>query len=114
MSSRRSHHAANTPAYAGLPTERLKYAPSMPHCRPMMNTRPQMTSVEETMRIPAWRSASPKKCSTRPEDLADDPPGELRDVAEARDPVARDGKPAAHQRRFASSGLVASSVCVKT
>src|SRR5271165_1914289 len=31
----------------------------------MMNTRPQMTRVEETIRIPAWRSASPKKRNTR-------------------------------------------------
>src|SRR5450755_2460406 len=37
----------------------------MPHCRPMMNTRPQITSVEETIRIPAWRSVSPKNRSTR-------------------------------------------------
>ena len=39
----------------------------MPHCRPMMKTRPQMTSVEERIRIPAWRSASPKKRKTRSE-----------------------------------------------
>src|SRR5437764_3428349 len=31
----------------------------------MMNTRPQITSVEETIRIPDWRSASPKNFSTR-------------------------------------------------
>src|SRR5947209_19225735 len=31
----------------------------------MMKTRPQMTSVEETMRMPDWRSASPKNLSTR-------------------------------------------------
>ena len=37
----------------------------MPHCRPMMNTRPQITIVEERMRMPAWRSASPKKRKTR-------------------------------------------------
>ena len=38
----------------------------MPHVpRPMMNTSPQMTSVEETIRMPDWRSASPKKRSTR-------------------------------------------------
>ena len=30
-----------------------------------MNTRPQITSVEETIRIPAWRSASPKNRNTR-------------------------------------------------
>src|SRR5215212_5413197 len=37
----------------------------MPHCRPMMKTRPQITSVEERIRIPDWRSASPKKRKTR-------------------------------------------------
>src|SRR3954469_23037657 len=37
----------------------------MPHCRPMMNTSPQMTSVEERIRMPDWRSASPKKRKTR-------------------------------------------------
>src|SRR5688572_13328785 len=32
-----------------------------------MNTRPQMTIVEPRIRIPAWRSASPKNRKTRPE-----------------------------------------------
>src|SRR5579884_3321256 len=31
----------------------------------MMNTSPQITSVEETIRIPAWRNASPKNRNTR-------------------------------------------------
>ena len=66
MISRRSHHALKTPALAGAPTERLKYAPSIPHWRPRMKQRPQITSVEPTIRIPAWRSASPKKRKTRP------------------------------------------------
>src|SRR5829696_2742418 len=65
MISRRSHHAANTPALAGAPTEREKYAPSMPHCRPRMKARPQMTSAEPMIRMPAWRNASPKKRKTR-------------------------------------------------
>ena len=30
----------------------------------MMNTSPQITSVEETIRMPDWRSASPKKRNT--------------------------------------------------
>ena len=51
----------------GAPTLREKYAPSIPHWRPRMNTRPQITSVEPRIRIPAWRSASPKKRKTRPE-----------------------------------------------
>src|SRR5215207_6810512 len=66
MISRRSHQALNTPAYAGAPTERLKYAPSMPHWSPRMKARPQITSAEPRIRMPAWRSASPKKCRTRP------------------------------------------------
>src|SRR5581483_3881462 len=31
----------------------------------MMNTSPQMTSVEPSTRIPAWRSVSPKNFNTR-------------------------------------------------
>src|ERR1700742_485923 len=65
MISRRSHHAEKTPAYAGAPTERLKYAPSMPHWRPRMNARPQITRAEPRIRMPPWRSASPKKRKTR-------------------------------------------------
>ncbi len=47
-----------------MPVDWVKYAPSIPHCRPMMKTRPQITSVEETIRIPACRSASPKYLKT--------------------------------------------------
>ncbi len=32
-----------------------------------MKTRPQITTAEPRIKIPAWRSASPKKWSTRPE-----------------------------------------------
>src|SRR5918992_5782891 len=38
----------------------------MPHCRPRMKARPQITSAEPRIRMPAWRSASPKKWNTRP------------------------------------------------
>ena len=31
-----------------------------------MNTIPQITSAEPRIRMPAWRSASPKKWNTRP------------------------------------------------
>ena len=31
-----------------------------------MNARPQITSAEPRIRMPAWRSASPKKWNTRP------------------------------------------------
>ena len=38
----------------------------MPHTpRPIRNTSDQMTTVEPTIRMPAWRSASPKKRNTR-------------------------------------------------
>src|SRR4051812_29353049 len=45
--------------------ERLRYAPSMPHCRPMMKQSDQITIVDPTIRTPAWRSASPKYRKTR-------------------------------------------------
>ncbi len=32
---------------------------------PTMNTKIHSTAVEETIRIPAWRTVSPKKRSTR-------------------------------------------------
>src|SRR5215208_2994674 len=66
MISRRSHQAEKTPAYAGAPTERLKYAPSIPHWSPRMKASPQITSAEPRIRMPAWRSASPKKRKTFP------------------------------------------------
>src|SRR3954447_23090615 len=37
----------------------------MPHCRPMMKQRLQITIVEPTISTPAWRSASPKYLNTR-------------------------------------------------
>ena len=51
--SRRSHHALNTPEYAGAPWASVKYAPWIPHCNPRMNISAQMISVEETIKIPA-------------------------------------------------------------
>jgi hypothetical protein len=82
----------------------------------MMNTRPQMTSVEERMRMPAWRSASPEKRKTRSDPTCPTiRAAELHDLAEGGDPVARDGEPgASHQRMFRISGWVARSVWVKT
>src|ERR671915_204416 len=38
----------------------------MPHWRPRMKARPQITSAEPRIRMPACRSASPKKWKTRP------------------------------------------------
>src|SRR3954465_11969539 len=42
----------------------------MPHCRPMMKQRLQMTIVEPTISTPAWRSASPKNLKTRPRKIS--------------------------------------------
>ena len=54
-----------------------------------MNARPQITSAEPRIRMPAWRSASPKKWNTRPlYTRTDHARAELGDVAEGRDPVA--------------------------
>src|SRR5918996_308020 len=38
----------------------------MPHWRPRMKARPQITSAEPRIRMPACRSASPKKWNARP------------------------------------------------
>src|ERR687894_2902500 len=38
----------------------------MPHWRPRMKASPQITSAEPRIKIPACRSASPKKWKTRP------------------------------------------------
>src|SRR4051812_757229 len=38
----------------------------MPHWRPMMKHRPQITIVEPTINTPACLSASPKNLNTRP------------------------------------------------
>ena len=65
ITSRRSHHAENCPAYAGAPTALVAYAPSIPHCNPMMKINVQITIVEEMIKIPAWRNASPKNRNTR-------------------------------------------------
>src|SRR5215208_8161767 len=65
MISRKSHHAENTPAYAGAPTDRLKYAPSIPHVKPRMNANPQITNADPKIRIPACRNDSPKNLITR-------------------------------------------------
>ena len=96
---------------------RLKYAPSMPHCRPMMKIRPQITSVEDRISSPAWRSASPKKRKTLSvKTSATTRRAEADDLAERGEPVARDCEPRASHGylMFTISGWVASSVCVNT
>src|SRR3954447_7562045 len=42
----------------------------MPHWRPMMKQRLQITIVEPTIRTPAWRSVSPKNLKTRPRKIS--------------------------------------------
>src|SRR3954466_11207953 len=49
---------------------RFRYAPSMPHWRPMMKQRPQITIVEPTIRTPACLSTSPKNLNTRPRKIS--------------------------------------------
>ena len=76
-----------------------------------MKARPQITSAEPRIRMPAWRSASPKKWNTLPvEHGAHHARAELRQLAERRDPAA--GR--ARHLITEISGWVASSVWVKT
>ena len=81
-----------------------------------MKIRPQITSVDERISRPAWRSASPKKRKTlRPKTSATTRPAEADDLAERGEPVARDCEPlASHHLMLRISGWVASSVCVNT
>ena len=96
---------------------RSKYAPSMPHCRPMMNTRPQITSVDDTIRMPAWRSVSPKylktrrfatSASTRAENLTISP----NDSSQMRGYA--NGSSSIYLTIVVSAGCVANSTCVNT
>ena len=79
----------------------------MPHCRPMMNTRPQITSVEEMIRIPDLAQGLAEELQDAPgEDLAHDARREAAEVPGGFDPAAH--------RITGISGWVASSVWVKT
>ena len=83
-----------------------------------MKTRPQITIVEPRIRIPAWRSASPKK-RQHPARVDDPhhPAAEAGDVAERAEPVAGDAsQPISGLAHLITeiSGWVASSVWVKT
>src|SRR5436305_9271587 len=55
MTSRSSHHAANTPASARAPTERLKYAPATPHWSPRLTASDQTIIVERRLATRACR-----------------------------------------------------------
>ena len=88
MISRRSHQAEKTPAYAGAPTERLKYAPSIPHCRPRMNAgAPDHDRRAEDQDAGLAQRLAEEAEDAQAEDLAEDARGELDDVAERGEPV---------------------------
>src|SRR5580700_11871115 len=76
----------------------------MPHSRPRMNISDQMISVEETIRIPDWRSASPKKRNTRSPHTS----RMTLPVNPAISPVE-----ASHSRGMASSSFIACSLDYK-
>ena len=129
ITSRRSHHAENCPAYAGAPTARVAYAPSIPHCNPMMKINDQITIVEEMIKIPAWRNVSPKNRNTRrlihqphdprakPRDLPKIPqphPRRRQHTNPTADATAAPRVAGRHQRITVMSGCVASNVCVNT
>ena len=82
-----------------------------------MKIRPQITSVEERISRPAWRSASPKKRKTLSEKTSPTTVAQkLDDLAEGGEPVARDCEPLPSHGylMLRISGWVASSVCVNT
>ena len=80
-----------------------------------MNTRLQMTSVEEMIRMPDWRSDSPKKRNTRrPHTSRTIVAREAADLARRREPFARQREQFVHYLITRICGWVASSVCVKT
>ena len=87
----------------------------MPHVpRPVMNTSDQMTTVEPTIRMPAWRSVSPKKRNTRrPHTSRTMVPVKRSDLTRRREPFARDREQRAHLITRIC-GCVASSVWVNT
>src|SRR5436309_10321585 len=114
MTSRRSHHAENTPAYAGAPTERLKYAPSIALEPEDERERPDDHRRAEDQDTGLPQRLAEEAEDAQAEDLVEDPRRELRDIAESGDPVARGGPHAVHYLITEISGCVASSVCVKT
>ena len=79
-----------------------------------MKKKAQMISAEPKIRMPAWRSPSPKNLKTRPGvDLPRDPDAEAGDLPEGVEPAAGDVEPADH-RTACSSGLVASRIELTT
>src|SRR5271167_2097761 len=71
----------------------------MPHTpKPVTNTSAQMTAVEPTIRMPAWRSDSPKKRSTRP-------PQTSRTMLPVKRPISP--VVVSHSRGSASSSFIA-------
>ncbi len=69
----------------------------MPHSSPRMNISAQIISVEEIIKIPDWRSASPKKRNTRSPHTS----RKMLPVKRLISPVA-----ASHSRGNASSSFI--------
>ena len=68
-----------------------------------MKTRPQMTIVEETIRMPALAQRLAEEAQdAQAVDVAEDAAAELRDLAERGEPVLRDAEPAATHGRAAA------------
>ena len=81
-----------------------------------MKIRPQITSVEERISMPAWRSASPKKrktlsAKTSPTTVAQNLTISPKEAIQSRG-TASHGRPIYLMSMI--SGWVASSVCVNT
>jgi hypothetical protein len=91
------HHAVNTPANDGAPWDWVKYAPSIPQFNPKMKTVATITTVEETIRMPDWRNASPKKRNTPSPNTCRMTPVKKRPIS----PVA-----AIHSRGIASRSFI--------
>src|SRR5271154_3944427 len=73
----------------------------MPHGpRPVMNTNDQITTVEPTIKIPDWRSASPKNRNTRRLHTS-------RTIVPVKRPISPVA--ASHSRGIASSSFTARS-----
>src|SRR4051812_32989118 len=85
----------------------------MPHCRPMMKQRLQITIVEPTIRTPACLSASPKYLKTRrrkispktrPENLMMSPKEAIQSRGTAIQPPISPGPPSLDHRDLGVGG----------
>ncbi len=82
-----------------------------------MKIRPQITSVEERISRPAWRSASPKKRNTLSVKTSATTVAQKRTISPKEASQSRGSASPSLTHgylMFTISGWVASSVCVKT